>query len=500
LPDTPPPAFDYSGARHSSLLMRFWGNSALYAVTGLLTRLGNFILLPVYWSRLAPEDFGALAIAEILSLGLMGILTLCLEGAVTRFYHEWSPEDRPKNLAAVWVASLVGSIVLSALVYGAAALAWNLAIRQVPFRPLIELAILAALARSFSSIPFALLRVREQLHLYSLMNVLSFGANAIAGIYLVCFAGWGAPGVLTGTVAGYGAAALIWILFMSRQISLPFSRRHLVPSLAFCAPLIPASLISYAGSLCDRFFLDRFAPLAQVGLYAVAGRLATVVKEGNQALKNSWIPFATRVAIERPDAPAVIGRLAKYYVGALIGASLAVALLGREFVLLFASTRYAPAVAFMPVLVAAAAFDVIDVLSGVGLSIRKSTRSILALTAMEAAITLISVGLLTAAYGAVGAMWGVLVSRGTSTLVKLAVSSRHYPAKYEFGQWLGLLLLAAGSFAGAQFLPAMSPWLSAAIKLAILAAYAALASVLFLDIRRGLEIIRAPSPSTNPPA
>ena len=50
--------FDYGSARKSSLLFRFWGNSALYAVTGLLTRLGNFILLPIYWSRLAPDDFG----------------------------------------------------------------------------------------------------------------------------------------------------------------------------------------------------------------------------------------------------------------------------------------------------------------------------------------------------------------------------------------------------------------------------------------------------------
>jgi len=492
-----PTEFDYAGARKSSLLFRFWGNSALYAATGLLTRLGNFILLPIYWSRLAPEDFGALAIAEILSLGLLSVLTLCLEAAVTRFYHEWSEEDRPRCLGAIWAASLVGAVTIASLAYGGAALAWDSCVRQVPFRPLVQLAVLSALARSFSSIPFALLRVREQVYLYSLMNVVSFAANAAAGIYLVCFAGWGAEGVLVGTIAGYGAAALAWIVFMARTVSFRFERRHLVPSLAYSAPLIPASLVSYAGSLCDRFFLDRFTPIAQVGLYAVASRFATVVKEGNQALKNSWIPFATRIAIERPDAPATIGRLAKYYVGALIGVALGVALLGREFVLALGSERYAPAIAFMPVLVAAALFDVVDIIAGVGLSIRKATRAILALTLFEAAVTLVVIGLFTARWGAIGAMWGVFASRGAAVTVKCIVSSRLYPAPYEFGRWVGMLALAGAGFAGAQWLPAMPLWASAAVKLAILGAYAGLSALLFLELRRATP---GPSPSANRPA
>jgi O-antigen/teichoic acid export membrane protein len=157
----------------------------------------------------------------------------------------------------------------------------------------------------------------------------------------------------------------------------------------------------------------------------------------------------------------------------------------------------------MPVLVAASLFDVLDVVAGVGLTIRKATRALLVLTLFEAAVTITTIGVLTAHHGALGAMWGVLASRAIATVAKCVVSMRYYPAPYEFGRWIGMLLLAGAGFAGAQALPAMPLWASAAIKIAILGTFAALSAWLFLDLRRGIELLRAtpaPSPKANPPA
>src|SRR5689334_6809005 len=97
--------FSYAASGKSALLVRFWGQSGLYGIILLLTRLGNFLLLPLYWSKLRPWEFGILAVAEVVGLGLTGVLTLCLEASVTRSYHEWSEEERPRQLGAIWIGS-----------------------------------------------------------------------------------------------------------------------------------------------------------------------------------------------------------------------------------------------------------------------------------------------------------------------------------------------------------------------------------------------------------
>src|SRR5688572_14719202 len=101
-------------------IARFFGQSALYAASGAIVRAGNFMLLPVYWRYMTPSEFGILAITEIVSMGLLGVLTLCLEGALVRFFHEWPEGERRRRLGALWVASLFGTVVLSGLAFAAA--------------------------------------------------------------------------------------------------------------------------------------------------------------------------------------------------------------------------------------------------------------------------------------------------------------------------------------------------------------------------------------------
>ena len=48
--------------------------------------------------------------------------------------------------------------------------------------------------------------------------------------------------------------------------------------MSFSMPLLPANLAALVIALSDRFFLERLATLDEVGVYAVADKMATVLQ------------------------------------------------------------------------------------------------------------------------------------------------------------------------------------------------------------------------------
>ena len=91
----------YSGLSKQQLLGRMFSNAGIYGVAIVLTRIGGLLLLPFYWQKLEPADFGVIGLAQMVTLFLSPVLSLGLYDAVQRLFHKWSDEARPRHLAAL---------------------------------------------------------------------------------------------------------------------------------------------------------------------------------------------------------------------------------------------------------------------------------------------------------------------------------------------------------------------------------------------------------------
>ena len=466
--------FDYATSSRTSLLARFWGFSGFYVVSTLATRFGFFGLLLVYWRYLRPGDFGIVAVAEIVSMGLQVVLTGCLEAVVIRFYHEWKAEERPGRLGALWAAGLVGSAMLAAVAYVLGRLFWDRVMVSVPYRPYLELAVATGFAQSLTNIPVALTRIRERFILIGAAQVLTLVGQAAAGVLFVVVLGWGAAGALTAALVTQTLSGLVWSVYMTRQVRWSWSVDHLRIALAFSLPLVPATVFGLVCASCDRYFLSRTADLAAIGLYAVALRFASVVTEANQALREAWTPFVIRLVQQRPDGVQVAGRMAKYYVSATAFIVVAVILLSGEALRGLAPEAYESANRYVPLLTVAAGVDVLNKMAGVGFSLASRSRLFAALSLFETILTVALVGVLTDRWGPIGTAWAVLLSRGIGAAVRFFSAVRVLPIPYEYGRMLGVLASAAAACAGSALVPP-SPLLRAVLwKVALLGAAAAM--------------------------
>ena len=87
-------------------------DAVVFTGTSVLYQVGSLVLLPLYWSRLSPEDFGILAVIALIG-SFQGLLSsLSLDLAITRFYYEWPDELRRRNLGAIWTWNWIVTLVV----------------------------------------------------------------------------------------------------------------------------------------------------------------------------------------------------------------------------------------------------------------------------------------------------------------------------------------------------------------------------------------------------
>jgi O-antigen/teichoic acid export membrane protein len=75
------------GSASFGRLVSYAAKTSMVYMLGLAaTRLGDFLLVPLYWSLLSPSDYGIIAIAAIFIEFLSAVLGLGLPDSITRFY------------------------------------------------------------------------------------------------------------------------------------------------------------------------------------------------------------------------------------------------------------------------------------------------------------------------------------------------------------------------------------------------------------------------------
>ena len=440
----------YSGLSKQQLLGRMFSNAGIYGIGVILTRLGGLMLLPIYWQKLEPSDFGIIGLSQIVTIFLSPVLSLGLYDAVQRLFFEWKAEDRPRYLAALWLTSLALSLLLclGLEIFGSALFASVLS--QVPFSPYLEVTIWTAFAVNLGLFPLTLLRVREQLKPFTLVTVASFITQAALILVFIFVFEMKALGYLLGIMIN----GLLWggyfLYFMVREIGFPIRLTHLSEPLRYSLPTVPASLLEGMGSVFDRVFLDKYASLAVIGFYNLGNQFGAAFNSFNQIMKSSWVPLIFRVISDRSDGPAVLGRFSLYYVAAMAVPALAIALLSKELIVLFGNDRFAGIYPFVPYFVLVYYLQAVGTAMGRGLDLAKKTAYTPIVPAITFMANLVFLWLLVPRYGVWGAIASLLITTVLRNGTHIGLALYFYPRPIFFWRLMSVFSMASLTFFAAS--------------------------------------------------
>jgi len=328
-----------------SSLERLSGESLVYGLGQVSGRAVSLLLVPILTRTLLKQQYGVSELVTGYSASVLLVLVFGMDGALARFFYQ-----QPDRLARVRMAS---SSFAFRLATGAgvglalAGLAGPLAAHVVGGEAYAKYLRIGALTLPFTLIVLwcnDLLRVTFQPWKFVALNVAQTVLVGGLTLDLVLARHLGVAGVLYGKLGGDALAALVGLVLCRHHLRPQFDGAILRSMLRYGLPLVPVAFAYGVIGSVDRWSLQHYASLDEVGTYALALKFFAVVTLGVSAFQLAFMPFAFARAQE-PDAPRLYARVLALYVAIGTAGALAAGLAAPLGIRLLATRAYAPAAA-----------------------------------------------------------------------------------------------------------------------------------------------------------
>ena len=262
--------------------------------------------------------------------------------------------------------------------------------------------------------------------------------------------------MLAGTLLAAALVLPIRLWTVRAMLRPVFSAQVVRGMLAFGLPIVPASLAIWVFASSDRLVLAKLSTLDQVGIFAVAASVASILGLLNGAIGQAWSPHAFRVYVEQPaEAPAFYGRIMTYILVGFGLASVGITAFAPELLTVVATPQFYPAaVAVGPLALGFMASASVQI-TAVGISLTKQTKYLALFTWIAALLNLALNLLLVPRWGVMGSSWATAMTYLFLTVAYALATQRLWPVLYEKRRAISAIALAAIFTVGAMYLPAL---------------------------------------------
>lgn len=434
-----------------SLLLRVVAGSSLYAVALLSQRAASFILLPVNTHYLQPSDYGVLEIVEQIGTVMAFLLGMNFAGAAGYFFNrEQTPEARENVLRTTLLGSAALGSIAGLICAAAAGPISQLAFRSPAQTEYLRFSFLLMPLGFLIEAGMVWLRLTDRAGTFLHLSLLRVALTIVATYVLVAGMGWRIWGVLGSSAIAITGVAL-GVTWLSRNLWNTFrvDRKLLMEMVRYSFPLGLGSLAMLIIHFGDRFILPRYRTLAELGLYALAYKIAMLLSLVYASFYTYWSAQIFQIA-KRPDHRAVFARIFTYMMLIVIYCALGLALLAQPLLDWLTPPRFHPAAIYVPLLVLAYAIRAVgDFFRGLFLVAGRPDADSVCQWA-GGGVCLLGYFWLIPLHGAWGAAIATATAFAASTLVAMVWSHRLWSYDVEVGRLLRLLVCAGIVWAGAS--------------------------------------------------
>lgn len=463
-------------------LRQLASESLVYGLSGTITRFVTIFLVPLYTRALTPDDYGVMSLVRNSTTLVAMCASLALDNAAHRFY--WDTEDiadRKSTLASwAWswlVLTTVGAILL---IVFADHLAMKIA-GNVSAASSLRLAAATLPLGVLSVVYMNRLRMQRRPWAFSICALITSMISVALAVVFVLILRRGVEGVFLAQFV----TSLVMSLFIAAMLLDWIHPRHfnwtrLKAMMRYAIPVLPAVLAFWVIDVIDRYFLQRYATTAEVGLYEIGYSIAAVVALGTTAFQQAWIPFALSIQNVPNSRQIYAHTLVAYtWVGCLACAG--ATLFAPEALHLLTTSAYYGASTVVACLSFSYFFMGAAYILSLGTTIKKQTRSIGVAVGIGALINIVLNFWLVPRFGKDGAAVATMLSYMVVPTYLYYRSQQVYSIPYSFGRPLAIILFAVAAIRLGGF------WVFEDWRVAILIKSALL--FLFLPLLFALRIV-----------
>lgn len=286
--------------RYKNLL----GNTIIFAVGNLGSKLISFLLVPFYTFVLTKQEFGTVDLITTTMNMLLPIITLSIFDAVFRFALD-------RNMDEDEILSNGFFISLTTLIAGAILI--PLLIMMNVSHPIYIYLLL--FTGAFSSLFLNFSRAIGRIKLFAVAGIIGTLIIAITNIIFLLIMNLKIEGYLLSIILS-NIIVTAYLLISTRDFAKIrwnlVNKKLIKKMLLYSMPLIPNSFSWWVNTSADRFFILFFIGASANGIYAVASKIPSVLNILNQIFFQSWQMSAVQ-EYDSSDAQKFYSDIFNYY-------------------------------------------------------------------------------------------------------------------------------------------------------------------------------------------
>lgn len=407
------------------MLKKLFKDSFIYTIANLFSKGFSIIILPLYTRVLSQEDYGNLDLIFIFSTFILNIFSLQIMQAVARFTSDQKSKSDLRQLfsTAFWFL-LIAYILFSVLF-----VFFKQQINSLIFKPgladnIYYLFILYTFINGIWILLLEQFRWELKTKEYSLISFIYALLNCILGYSFAYVMGWGFAGILYSIILALGIASIISAILLRKNFSIYMDIDILKKMLYLSAPLIPAALIGIFSIYASRLSINYFLSTADLGLYSVALKIASISSFLLVGIQGSLTPLVYH-QYQNTDTPRKIALLFHLFTAVCLLFCLLITLFSKELLIFFTSTAYISAYAWIGILSISLLLNQFYIFfPGIGIS--KQTKLQLKVSIVTFIVSIVSNIFLVYQYQ----IWGAVMSSLLSSMTFFILWARNSQKKY----------------------------------------------------------------------
>ena len=415
-------------------------HTLIYGLGNYGIKVLGFLLIPLYTRLLSPSDYGIMGLVTMYAQALFIFTNLGQSSSVFRFYYEHDTDEGRERViaAAIWIV-LLFSVPITVVFLAFPGLVAQFLLKDDAGWFLIFIATATVLVKVLVRMPFSLMRAKNQSKQYASWAVVRNSLTMVLAILLVIDLKH-ATGIILSQFLGelLMCCLLTWTTF--RMLRSGFHWANIKEQLSFGLPLVPAGVAAFALNLVDRWFINHYYSLDEVGLYQLGFRFAEILIFVVTAFQLSWPQFLFSNQKD-PKAPQLYAQMASYYAALILFLWLGLSIFAPELIRLMAAPDFQEAATVVPIVAFAMALNGMRNMVNIGPPILKKTiyRTYIMFTA---ALVGIGLNFLLIPHNWQWAAWAACGGFLVQLVLTWIVSQRLYHVPHRYRQ-IGLAFITA---------------------------------------------------------
>lgn len=264
-------------------------NTVIIAIGRISTQIISFLLLPLYTSILATEEYGIYDLILVGATFLAPIITILMEESMFRFLIDCKSENEKKKVITQTTIYVVISSILFFII--------AIIIGKIIDIQYLELGIIYIITCVITYLRNSLLRGFGKIKYYTIINFIASLIDIMLKILFIVVLKYGVYGLVLSTIIANILTSLIVFINLKlyKYISVKNYDKNLMKQMVkYSIPLVPNSLSWAIINLSDRIFISCMIGTSANGIYSMAYKFPNMIDTIYRFFYTAWVESSAK--------------------------------------------------------------------------------------------------------------------------------------------------------------------------------------------------------------